>query len=143
MNLGNLFEELEEINWELVENYNILKKSEIYGLLRIVGIDHSGTISKMRQIIDQLVQFLYNSIKNTDNPRLSEMVKELSELQIISRKYKIYIDTLRLIGNIAIHEGGITQKDVEIISPLFILVVKLLTAKGLETELKKMKKKMK
>jgi hypothetical protein len=61
------------------------------------------------------------------------MIKELDEKKVLPRSIKIYLDTIRIIGNIAAHEeNGVNSEDLVVILPLLIHITKWLILHSLE-----------
>lgn len=129
------------MNWSLLEKYSILNKTEIRDLERLITVDPGAAIGKMRKIIESLIKTHYDAYKNANSTvNLAQMIKELDEIKVYPRPIKTYLDTIRILGNIGAHEGGLTDQDVHILQPMFVYTAKWLITHSLELLVQKMKK---
>ncbi len=107
---------------------------------RLSRTDPALAMAKMRKIAENLIKTHYTAYKHQNNPNLAQMIKELDELKIYPRTIKTYLETIRILGNIGTHEGGITALDVDIMLPMFLHTRKWLVTHSLEIIVKEIKK---
>ena len=78
----------------------------------------------MRTLLDILIQYLYQYYFNQKGNNLVEMLKALNEnIHLFPPTINIYLNTIRLTGNVAVYQQLVTKKDVESLLPLFIQVM--------------------
>lgn len=116
---------IKKTDWNQLEQNGILKKDEAENLFKLTKIDPGSTISKMRSIIERIIQFLY--IKNIGpiirSKNLIQMLKSLNSQQLFPKTIYIYFNTIRITGNEAVHGNTVSEKDVNALIPLFILII--------------------
>jgi Domain of unknown function (DUF4145) len=133
---------IRDLNWNLLERYDILKKKELISLYKILNVDSSMSLAKFRKIFESLIHFLYKSYVSSNKSHFSKMINELSEKKIFPETVKAYLNTIRIIGNIAVHQdSAVSIEDIKVLTPMFVYTAKWLVGLCLEKILKDRKKK--
>jgi len=115
---------INRINWENEEIKNIIDKNEAQGILEMAEIDPSSCAGKMRTVCERITKFIYEKTEeNPEHKDFGEMAFILKEKGFIKEPKYLYINTIRLTGNIGIHEKIENKEDIEVLIPMFIYIL--------------------
>lgn len=130
----NFLNLLSQLDWQLLEKNGIANKSEGEQLVELLKISPSSTLIRIRVIVEKIVSFLFNQAfpKSSHNLTLSDKLQRLNTSKIFPPFINIYLNTLRLTGNIGAHEGEGGKEDVEAILPIFLRVIEWFLDKELK-----------
>jgi len=108
----------------VLEKYKLFDKEEAINLLKISDIDPASTIAKMRSIIERIVKFLFSrDFPGEPAASLELAIKKLRDCGTIPNAIGIFLTTLRISGNVAVHDRIDSKDDVSALIPLFIRTV--------------------
>jgi hypothetical protein len=115
---------LAAINWSVLDNKNIAKRDDAEKIIALLEIDPGSTLSRIRVIIEKMVDFVYgNRFGKHTRAKLADMISELNRHNVFPPIIYVYLNTLRLVGNIGAHEGGDSKEEVEAVLPIFVRTV--------------------
>ena len=78
----------------------------------------------MRVIIEKIVSLLFQQeFPTSARLALADKIQRLKSAGLFPPFISIYLDTLRLTGNIGAHEAAGTKEDVEAVLPIFLRIV--------------------
>jgi len=112
-----------KLNWAVLEEKGIANSDDAMLILQLMKTDPSISLTKMRTIIEKIVNKIYYRYFPEKNLNLAKKIKTLKQLDIIPPIIHTYFNTLRIIGNIGTH--GTTEEGcyVKAIVPMFIEVI--------------------
>ena len=111
------------MNLECLEKKGIARIEDAQRILQLIEIDPGSTLTKMRVIIGKIISFIYKRNFPSRSVKLSDMIYELNKKNAFPPFIYIYLNTLRLAGNIGAHEKVDSKKEVEAVLPIFIRVI--------------------
>jgi len=116
---------ISRLDWNSLENKGIATIEDGKQIIELLKIAPASTLTKMRIITEKIVSFIFNKKFPDKSSRktLAEKLQKLNELNVFPSFIGIYLNTLRLTGNIGAHEGSGTREDVEAILPIFLRVI--------------------
>lgn len=128
---------ISQLNWSRLELNGIAKINEGEKLIKLLEIDPASTLTKMRVIIEKIVSYIFKKKfpSNSKNLTLANKLQKLNEAKIIPPFIYIYLNTVRLTGNIGAHEGEGDKEDAEALLPIFIRVVELFLDRELKNDM--------
>jgi len=114
-----------QLDWYLLEENGIASKCDGERIIELLKVDPPSTLTRMRVVIERIVSFLFRHQFPSLSPKrpLASKLQKLSESNAFPPLISIYLDTLRLTGNIGAHEAIGTREDVEAVLPIFLRVV--------------------
>jgi hypothetical protein len=127
---------ISQLDWYLLEKNGIASRSEGERIVELLKVDPPSTLKKMRVIIEKIVSFVFRKQFPTLSSKrpLASKLQKLNESNAFPPFISIYLNTLRLTGNIGAHEAIGTREDVEAVLPIFLRVVEWLLDKELKQE---------
>jgi hypothetical protein len=131
----NFINNLSAIDWKKLEQNNIANLKEAQKIIKLMEIDPGSTLTRIRIIIEKIINYVYSKKMKTlvnKNKKLAEKLYELNDLNVFPQIIYIYLNTLRLVGNIAAHQGEDSKREVESVLPIFILIVEWFIDKGIK-----------
>lgn len=97
---------------------------EIPKALELYNVDCDSCVTKMRKILEKIVQFLYKEIEpETSQTKLVNMIKELHDRDIISKDITTHMHSIRIFGNTGAHDTVENVRAVKPILQAFLVVV--------------------
>lgn len=112
------------LDWERFEQNGVASIQDAQRILKLIEIDPGSTLTRMRVIIEKIVTLIYKrSFPGATSETLSEMLQRLNKKNAFPTIIYVYLNTLRLAGNIGAHQGLDAKKEVEAILLVFVRVV--------------------
>ncbi len=127
---------ISQLDWNQLEKNGIAGKDEGERIIELLRVDPPSTLIKMRVIIEKIVSLVFLRQFPSSSPKISlaEKLRKLGELNTLPPFIGIYLNTLRLTGNIGAHESVGTREDIEAVLPIFLRVVEWFLDKELQFE---------
>ncbi len=116
---------LNRVDWVALEKSGIANKEEGTRILKLVEVDPSATLNKIRIIIEKLVDFLYKVRfpEQKTEKSVYEKIGDLNKINEFSELIYHTINFLRKAGNVGSHTNLDPKTQV---TPLFPMVVEVL-----------------
>lgn len=116
---------ISQLDWDALEKVEVASFEDGQKIIELLRIDPASTLTKMRIIIEKIVSVLYHRKFPNRSQRVSlaTKIRELQGSNIFPGFIHIFLNTLRLTGNIGAHEGTGQRKDVEAVLPIFLRTV--------------------
>jgi hypothetical protein len=133
--IGNGFSSLiSQLDWQLLEQSGVAGRNEGEQIIELLKVDPPSTLTKIRVIIEKIVTLIFQrEFPNlSSQPPLSHKLQKLNEAKIFPPFINIYLNTLRLTGNVGAHEGAGSKEDVQAVLPIFLRVVEWFLDKELK-----------
>lgn len=124
--LGHGFVNLiSQLDWDLLSTNGIALGTDGQHIVESLKNDPTNTLRIMRTIIEKIVNILCQSNLSTNSQSLSlsQKLDKLNGSKIIPPFIFIYLNALRLAGNLGVHERVGLREDVEAVLPVFLRVV--------------------
>ncbi|MGE0827481.1 MAG: DUF4145 domain-containing protein [Candidatus Binatia bacterium] len=133
--VGNGFSSLiSQLDWQLLEQSGVADRNEGEQIIELLKVDPPSTLTKVRVIIEKIVTLIFLRAFPNHPPKisLSSKLQKLNESKILPPFINIYLNTLRLTGNVGAHEGAGSKEDVQAVLPIFLRVVEWFLDKELK-----------
>ncbi|QTA81084.1 DUF4145 [Desulfonema limicola] len=111
------------LDWKSLEKTNIADMQDANKIITLLDIDPGSTLTRIRVIIEKMIKYVFSQKVGKANKKLADMLVELNKRKVFPPIIYIYLNTLRLTGNIAAHKGEGSKEEVEAVIPVFIRVV--------------------
>jgi hypothetical protein len=114
-----------QLDWHSLEQNSIASIEDAQRIIELLGVDPGSTLTRMRVIIEKIVTYIFKREFPSRAKRvtLGSMIHKLDEAEIFPPIIYIYLNTLRLTGNIGAHDSVGSKEDVEAVLPIFVRVV--------------------
>jgi Domain of unknown function (DUF4145) len=109
-----------------LEQHNLLSKKESEDLIHLIDVDPASALVKMRKVIERIIQYHYTNIFEESGDKrikLAEMIYKLNQKGELTDIINIYLNTIRLSGNVAAHNKIESKADVDVILPMFFHLI--------------------
>jgi hypothetical protein len=118
-----------QLDWSALEKAGVASVEDGQKIVDLLRVDPASTLTKMRVIIEKIVSVLYRREfpNRSQKIPLATKIQRLQGSSIFPSFIRVFLNTLRLTGNIGAHEGSGQRKDVEAILPIFSRTVEWFT----------------
>lgn len=116
-------EPLLNLDWKVLRENGIANAEEASTLVKLINVDPASTLTKMRVLVEKIVTIFYQKTINGKDRKLSAKLYALNEKGVFPSLTYVYLNTLRLAGNLGAHGDEGTKEEVQALLPVFICVV--------------------
>jgi len=114
---------LAKINWEMLNQNDVADVTEGQKIISLLNIDPASTLTRMRIIIERIIQQTYTKKISNKTKNLADMLFELNNNKVFPPIIYIYLNMLRIAGNIGAHQGEGSKEEIEAMLPIFVVIV--------------------
>lgn len=115
---------LAELDWQFLITNKSATSEDIEKLIKLSQIDPSSALTKMRVIVEKILQLIYKrAFPNQSFPVFADMIKRLDAQKTFPPIIFVCLNALRQAGNIGAHDIQAQSDDTMAIIPLFIRIV--------------------
>ena len=117
---------ISELDWIRLSENSIANSSDGKRIINLLEIDAGFVLMKMRIILEKIIKKTYRIKISKEGANLRDMIYKLNQKNLIPPVLHVFINSLRISGNIGAHELSDkigTKKDIEAILPIFIRIV--------------------
>ncbi len=120
-----LQENINKMNWDSLEKYETLPtRTETLEIFNLLNRDPSLTLAKIRNILERIVNFIYDQLFQPSTLTFGEQLHRLNNEKIFPKLIYVSLNSLRLAGNVGAHEIADSKKQVSALIPLFLEVMR-------------------
>ena len=124
--ISSMIDILSYLDWEVLHKNDLIAYEEINKIIKLLDIEPAAALNRIRVIIEKMISIVYEYYFSDDKYEKNSLAKKiykLNEKGIFPSIIYIYLNTLRLTGNVGSHQVIETKTDVIVVLPIFIRVV--------------------
>ncbi|MFX1257318.1 MAG: DUF4145 domain-containing protein [Promethearchaeota archaeon] len=114
------------LDWISLAKNGIANINDGKRIIKLLHTDPGIILMKIRIIIEKIIKYTYKSKCGPNDADLGTMIYELNQKNIFPPILHVFINSLRISGNLGAHELSDSigsKKDIEAIMPIFIRIV--------------------
>jgi len=116
---------IKQINWNDPEIKKIMLKADLNNIIKIIDMDPSISIGKMRTICEKISKYIYEKTEENTylKKKFADILYNLFKNNQIEKPIYLFFNTIRIAGNIGIHAKIENKKDILSLIPMFTSIL--------------------